>query len=110
MDWRFILSLLFAVVVAVFALQNAGPIEVKFFTLKIAVSQALIILISAMFGAVTMMLFSIVRWLKLRSKFINSTKKITALEEENTQLKQKLEAANNYPNKIVEQDSGTSTS
>ena len=103
MDWRFILSLLFAVVVAVFALQNAGPVEVKLFTMKIAVSQALIILVSAIFGAVTVMLLSIVRWLKLRLKVINTTKTITALEEENRQLKQKLEATNNNQTKIVEQ-------
>lgn len=30
MDWRFILSLLFAVVVTVLALQNAGSVEVNF--------------------------------------------------------------------------------
>lgn len=104
MDWRFILSLLFSVVVAVFALQNAGSVEVKLFTMKIAVSQALIILISAIFGAVTVMLLSIVRWLKLRSKVKHSAKTITALEEENRQLKEKLEAASINQKNIIEKE------
>jgi lipopolysaccharide assembly protein A len=103
MDWRFILSLLFAVVVTILALQNAGPVEVNFFTIKIAVSQALVILISTMFGAVIVMLLSLVRLVKLRSKVKNSTKTIIALEEENRQLIYKLEANTKNQKKVVEQ-------
>jgi uncharacterized integral membrane protein len=107
MDWRFIVSLLFAVVVTVLALQNAGSVEVNFFTIKIAVSQALVILISTMFGAVIVMLLSLVRLVKLRSKVKNSNKTIIALEEENRQLIYKL-AANTKIQKTVEEQ-GTDT-
>jgi len=109
MDWRFILSLLFAVVVTILALQNAGPVEVNFFTIQIAVSQALVILISTMFGAVIVMLLSLVRLVKLRSKVKSSTKTIIALEEENRQLIFKLEANTKNQKKIDEQGPNAGT-
>lgn len=102
MDWRFILSLLFAVIVAVFAVQNAGTIEVNFFTFNIAISQALVILISAIFGAIAVMLFSLVRWIKFKSKVKNLTKTITLMEEENRILEQKLKTNRVTPaNKVI---------
>ena len=99
MDWRFVLSLLFAVIVAIFAIQNADAVEVEFFTINITISQALIILISAVFGAITVMLFGLVRWVKLRSKVKSLTKTITILEEENRVLEQRLKT-----NKVAHAD------
>jgi uncharacterized integral membrane protein len=91
MDWRFILSLLFAVIVAVFALQNAPAVEIKFLTFTVSVSQALVILISAIFGAVTVALFSAIRWFKMKSQAKSSAKTITTLEELNRVLQQKVD-------------------
>lgn len=94
MDWKFVLALVFALIVAVFALQNAGAVDISFLTMDFSISQALVILLSAVFGALTVLLLSLVRWIKSQSKIKGQTKSISALEQENKQLKMKLEEAN----------------
>lgn len=91
MDWKFVLALIFALIVAVFALQNAGDVDISFLTLELTISQALVILISAVFGALVVLLLSLVRWIKGQAKLKNLTKAVTGLEQENKQLKMKLE-------------------
>jgi len=91
MDWRFILSLVFSVIVAIFAIQNAGAIDVKFLFWELSVSQALVILLSAVFGAIAVMLLSLIRWVRLRTKIKSSAKTVATLEEENQVLRQRLE-------------------
>lgn len=95
MDWKFVLALVFALLVAIFALQNAGAVDISFLMMDFSISQALVILISAAFGALTVLLLSLVRWFKCQSKIKGSAKTITALEQENKQLKLKLEEKNN---------------
>lgn len=101
MDIRFVLSLLFAIIVAVFAIQNAGVVNFDLFMWSFSVSQALVILISAVCGAIAVMLLGIIRWVRLNSKIRSSAKTIVALEEENKQLKQKLECV---PQKMADSD------
>ncbi len=91
MDWKFVLALVFALLVAIFALQNAGAVDISFLNFDLSISQALVILISAVIGALVVMLLSLIRWIKCQSKIRNSVKTITALEQENKQLKMKLE-------------------
>ena len=91
MDWKFVLALVFALIVAIFALQNAGAVDISFLNLELSVSQALVILISAVFGALVVMLLSLIRWIKCQSKIKSSAKTINTLEMENKQLKMKLE-------------------
>ena len=91
MDWKFVLALVFALIVAVFALQNAAPVEISFLTMELSISQALIILVSAAFGALAVLLLSLVRWIKCKTKIISQTKTIGALEQEIKQLKLQAE-------------------
>ena len=91
MDWKFVLALIFSLIVAVFALQNAGAVDISFLTMELSISQALVILISAVFGALVVLLLSLIRWIKCQTKIKSSAKTITALEMENKQLKMKLE-------------------
>lgn len=91
MDWKFVLALVFALIVAVFALQNAGAVDISFLTMELSISQALVILISAAFGALVVLLLSLVRWIKCQSKIKSQTKTISSLEQENKVLKLKLE-------------------
>ncbi|MDD4583654.1 MAG: LapA family protein [Eubacteriales bacterium] len=93
MGWRFVLSLFFALIVALFAIQNAAAVSIKFFIWNVTISQALVILISAIFGAITVMMLSLVKQLKLNGTIKNDKKAITALENENQTLKKKLEEA-----------------
>jgi uncharacterized integral membrane protein len=91
MDWKFVLALIFALIVAIFALQNAGAVDISFLTMELSISQALVILISAAFGALVVLLLSLVRWIKCQTKIKSQSKTITILEQENRQLKMKLE-------------------
>ena len=91
MDWKFVLALIFALIVAVFALQNAGAVDISFLTLELTISQALVILISAAFGALVVLLLSLVRWIKSQGKLKNLTKSVASLEQENKQLKLSLQ-------------------
>jgi uncharacterized integral membrane protein len=91
MDWKFVLALVFALIVAIFALQNAGAVDISFLTMELSMSQALVILISAAFGALAVLLLSLVRWIKCQSRIKSQSKTISALEQENRQLKMKLE-------------------
>ncbi|MDD4565168.1 MAG: LapA family protein [Eubacteriales bacterium] len=77
--------------IAIFAVQNAGAVEVRFLTFELSVSQALVILISAVFGALVALMLSLIRWLRAKSKAKNASKTINKLEQENKQLKTKLE-------------------
>ena len=91
MSWKFVLSLIFALVVAVFAIQNAAAVEVNFLAWKVSISQALIILVSAIFGAIAVLLLSLVKQMKLKAGIRNDKKTITSLQNENQTLKTKLE-------------------
>lgn len=92
MGWRFVLSLLFALVVALFALQNAGTVEIRFLVWELTISQALIILVSAIFGAFTVMMLSLIRQLKLKAAIKSDKKTIASLENEVSSLKKRLES------------------
>lgn len=91
MDWKFVLALIFSLIVAIFALQNADAVDISFLTLELSISQALVILISAAFGALAVLLLSLIRWIKYQSKLKSASKAISALEQENGLLKIRLE-------------------
>ncbi len=93
MSWKFVLSLIFALVVAVFALQNAAAVDVNFLVWKVSVSQALIVLASAVFGALAVLLLSLVKQMKLNSVIRHDRKTIAALQNENEAMKTKVNQA-----------------
>ncbi|MBK5251630.1 MAG: LapA family protein [Peptostreptococcaceae bacterium] len=82
MQIYFILSLLFSVVVALFAVINSDIIEISYFLGKIEVAQSVVILISAAFGALIMGLFAVFSKFKsgLRTRKLNG--RIKTLEKE----------------------------
>lgn len=114
MQFTFIFSLIFAVVVAIFALLNRDTVTVDIFFTQFQTSQAVVILCSAFLGAVLVYLLDLVK--KIKSGFKNKElekkvkglvlemEKITEeaenyksqnvdLMDENNQLKEKLENA-----------------
>lgn len=82
MGWRFILSLGFSIVIALFAIANAGSVRINFIFAIYEVSQAIVILLSAIVGAVIVMLLSIVKNIKLNMKISNQEKVISDLQRE----------------------------
>ncbi|MFZ7134039.1 MAG: LapA family protein [Eubacteriales bacterium] len=64
-QFLFILGLILAIIVTIFALTNASPVVLNLFFYKFTASQALIIFLSATLGAITVILLGIVSHFKL---------------------------------------------
>lgn len=67
-----ILSLAFALLVAVFAVQNANPVAIQFFWTEASVPLVLVILGSALAGAVVTLLLALWREFRSRRKRLNA--------------------------------------
>lgn len=102
MDWKFVLALICALVVAIFAIQNAGSVDINFLLMELSISQALIIIISAIFGAITVLLLGIIRWVRLSTKIKTTSKMIEELETEKNQLKRRLEELEGKEDNVLE--------
>ena len=89
-QFLFILSLILAVIVTVFALTNSSPVVINFFFTEFTGSLALVIFLSAMLGALVVMLLGIGRFIgfKLETKRLNKEK--TALTKEKETLVQQV--------------------
>lgn len=88
MDWKFVLVLIFSLFVAIFTMQNSEAVNIQFLGFEFnQISQALIILISAVSGAVIVLLFGAIRWVKDKSIIMGSKKSIAGLETQVKQLK-----------------------
>lgn len=92
MEKGFILSLIFAAIIAIFALNNSASVLVDFVFTEVEMSQAIVILISAIFGAVVAAIFSGVRSLKTRKKIRGLESEAHELEEKNKVLALDLQA------------------
>ena len=86
MVWLLVLALLFALLVAVFALQNATAIGIQFFTWRVEVSPVLVVLLSATAGAVTVGVAALFQRIRLG-------RRVRHLEGRVRELEQALKAA-----------------
>jgi len=86
MEFKFIISLLFAVLVAIFAIQNAGSVEINFLFTKFTVSQAVVILGSTIVGAIIVLLLSLIKQIKQNMKIKHLNKEVELLTVEKAKL------------------------
>lgn len=77
----FIFSLIAALIVAIFAIQNAVVMPIKFLFWQANISLALIILISAILGAVIVALLGIKKEFNMKKENKNLVRKVQELEE-----------------------------
>jgi len=93
MQLTYIFALLFALVVAIFALLNAQPVTVDFVFNEFQISLALVILVSAFAGAIILGFLGLFRQVRkgFKSREINA--KIKNLEEQNKNTGEKLAIA-----------------
>src|SRR5690606_23593118 len=91
MEKSFILSLIFAVIVAVFALKNGDKVLIDFIFTKVEVSQAIVIFLSAILGAVVVAILNGVKNVKHKKEIRDLNKKIQSIKEENNNMKALLE-------------------
>lgn len=92
MQLYFIVSLVFACLVAIFALQNSSTVAIQFLTWELAdISQVLIIFASAAIGALAVMFLGLGKQLKLIFQLRQLTHQKKQLEEEVLALKRQLD-------------------
>ena len=91
MEVRFIISLLFSALVAAFAIQNADSVSIRFLLYKFNISQAIVILGSAILGAIIVVFLGLIKQIRQGMKIKQLTKEITKLTEEKNMFQMKLE-------------------
>lgn len=94
MQWKFIVSLIAAFVVAIFAIQNSDPVDIKFLVASANMSQALVILISASLGAVVAIFLGLLKQFSLNKSVKEKSKQIQSLESEVSSLRDENRALN----------------
>lgn len=104
MTTRFVLSLLFALLVTIFAIQNAVTVTINFLFAEFDISQALVILISAVLGAGIVLLLGTIKQIKSNLKLRNLSKTVAKLEEENKVLKGENESLKKNIEKLPQED------
>jgi len=82
MQFFFVLWILFAVIVALFAALNGLPVEVNFIFTKTEASLALVILGSAALGALSGYLFGLVGSIRQKLRIRELEKKVRGLESD----------------------------
>ncbi|MDD4751839.1 MAG: LapA family protein [Desulfitobacteriaceae bacterium] len=93
MQFYLVLALLFAISVAMFAVQNATPVDISFFVFEFQkISLVIVIFTSALIGAVIIFLLNLVKQISLRRRINALEKKNEALETELEMLKNSQEA------------------
>src|ERR1700737_5315526 len=81
------LALAFSIVIAIFAVQNTTPVAVSFLTFRAdAVAVSVLVLISAAFGALTMLLLGVAREVGLRWRHRAVAQQLKATQARVTEL------------------------
>lgn len=86
MEKWFIISLVIAILIGIFAISNGEVVDVNLFVTTIQVSQAIVIFISALLGAVIVFIFETVRLWKLKRLLKDANKQLSQKEKENNSL------------------------
>lgn len=116
MQSGFIFSLVFAVFIGLFALKNGGPVTVDLFFTEIAMSQALVIIFSALLGALVVYFLNFFKILQFKREIKSQNKKhelvdsdiqtlnnkIIVLEEEKNGLRKVIEEKEDQINTLVD--------
>ncbi len=87
---RFIILLVFSVLIAIFAIQNSSAVEISVIFAKYSVSQAVVILVSAAAGAIIVTILATINQFKLQLKIKKLSKDMDKSEKLNTTLQTKI--------------------
>ncbi|MGM0471286.1 MAG: LapA family protein [Bacillota bacterium] len=86
-----VLALVFALFVAIFAIQNATTVSIILFAWQFETSLVVVILSAAILGALSAGLFGLVRYIQWQMKLKRKRDKIRELESKLTDLEAKIE-------------------
>lgn len=84
MQKSFVIILILAVIIGIFALSNSEVVAIDFMFTEIMLSQAIVIFICVLLGALVASLFGLIRQMSLK-------KEIKELKTQNTNLKNEVE-------------------
>jgi len=101
MQYTLVFGLIFALLVGLFAVSNYDVVTVKFPWGSYDVSQAIIILGSAAFGAITVTILGLIRQFKLKLKQWETEKKIKKLEKQIVDLENQINIYEEEKEKMV---------
>lgn len=87
MEKGFILALVFAIIIGIFALANGDKVAIDFVFTQLVVSQAMVIIISTFLGAITVFIISFIKRFKLKQNIKDLNRKIDQLEKENNLMR-----------------------
>jgi uncharacterized integral membrane protein len=82
-QFLFVVGLVFAVVISVFAITNADPVEINLMFTTFQASQALLVFLSAAVGAIIVVSLGLIRHLKL-------TGQLRTMRKENDKLRNQI--------------------
>ncbi|MBE0449649.1 MAG: DUF1049 domain-containing protein [Clostridia bacterium] len=77
-----VLSLIFGILITLFAIFNSAVVAVNFFFTELQIPLALVIIASALIGAVTMLIFDTFRRIRSGKNLKDMTKKANGFEKE----------------------------
>lgn len=86
MQWSLVFALVFAVIVAFFAVINVEPVIVDFLFMQQTVPLILVIVLSALAGAIIVGFYGIFRQYRLQGEIKRKNRMIKELEEKITAL------------------------
>lgn len=86
MQKNVIITLVFALFIAIFAVMNAGKVPVNLIFTEIQLSAALVILISAFLGAIIVYSLDAFAKIKMKKAFAELELKVEALQKQNDLL------------------------
>ncbi|EAX46770.1 hypothetical protein TcarDRAFT_0435 [Thermosinus carboxydivorans Nor1] len=103
------LSFVFALLVAIFAVQNSLPVTVTFLMWSFQTSLVIIILGAATFGALVIVSLATLAQFRLQRTISLLTQRLSDLETENNELKAKLNSGTEQidPNKPAAENQAT---
>ncbi|MCK8825225.1 LapA family protein [Fuchsiella alkaliacetigena] len=104
MQFILVVALVFALLVALFAIQNATMVEVVLFTWEFETSLVVIILGAAILGALSVGLFSVVKQIKWRMRLRKKEQQISSLESELDEMATEVELAQEQVEKEDEEE------
>jgi uncharacterized integral membrane protein len=91
MQKSFILILVLAIIIGIFALSNSDVVEIDFVFARVMLSQAIVIFISVLLGAAVATLFGVLREMKLKKQIKEHRNALETLRSENQTLLKRVE-------------------
>lgn len=87
MQKGFVIILILAVIIGIFALSNSEVVAIDFIFTEIMLSQAIVIFICVLLGALVASLFGLIRQMSLKKEIKELKTKNTSLQNEIDELK-----------------------